>query len=158
MISKLLGSQHRHLGWDYRNDDVSHFGWNVADLKRTVMPRVQNALGELYNFGDQQRTDHWLPPWYLSYRKTAGRSDPTVIRPPFTPGWWRWYLTFSKRIQNCLRRYWRCTPLWLVTKLEECCLGPGGHGSDFEVANPENGSYFVVVCSAAGQATTDRRS
>ena len=32
-----------------------------------------------------------------------------------------------------------------LTKLEKCCLGPGGDGSDFEIANPENGSYFVVV-------------
>jgi hypothetical protein len=42
---------------------------------------------------------------------------------------------------------------WGVTKLEECCLGPGGNGSYVDFANPEYGSYFVVVCS--GQATTD---
>ena len=35
-----------------------------------------------------------------------------------------------------------------MTKLEECCLGPGGGRFDFEVANPENGSYCTFWLSA----------
>ena len=48
-----------------------------------------------------------------------------------------------------------------VTKLEECCVGPGGGGFDFEVANPENGSYcteyFLVVCSQDKQLRIEDR-